>query len=108
MIRKIKDYYCDYCGEPIDFGNLCQTCKSKKRRGVKLVKMYKRGVLITDTKPKDELDQILQTLIEISYREGLKNSFPEGGVTLLIAKEMTKDKLIKFFKHGKRSPETKG
>lgn len=49
MIRKIKDYYCDYCGEPIDFGNLCQTCKSKKRRGVKLEKLYRHGKRITQT-----------------------------------------------------------
>lgn len=44
MIRKIKDYHCDYCGEPTDFGNLCQTCKSKKRRGAKLEKLYKNGI----------------------------------------------------------------
>ena len=43
MIRKIKSYYCDYCADPIDFGNICGSCKGKKRKGVKLVKLYKHG-----------------------------------------------------------------
>ena len=46
MIRKIKDYYCDYCGTQTDFGNICGSCKGKKRKGVKLEKKYKKGVKI--------------------------------------------------------------
>lgn len=46
MIRKIKSYYCDYCGTEIDFGNICGSCKGKKRKGVKLEKKYKKGVRI--------------------------------------------------------------